>query len=54
MTTKIVIFNSEQPSDLAKKIEKKLSNKLIKIRNIQYAITKGLFSVLMIYTEDES
>lgn len=47
----IEILSAEHPIDLRMKIKKRLNNKDINIISIEYAIAKGIFSVLILFTE---
>ena len=46
---KIAILINEHPKDLGLRIDKYLNNNKIMIKDIKYAIAKGMFSVLIIY-----
>ena len=46
---KIAILTAEHSTDLGLKIDRYLNNDKIMIKDIKYAIMKGMFSVLILY-----
>ena len=49
---KVKIFAEEYQTLLHAKLQKWLDDNNVIIKNIEYAITKGVFSVLILYTEE--